>query len=210
MHPSLELFAAAFGLGMIFNATPGAVFAETIRRSMTGGMREALAVQFGSLTGDFVWAVLGLAGVGVLLQYDALALPVGIAGTCYLAWLAFDSWRQAYQNDEAISKPKGDAMRSGVIISMSNPQNVGFWAALGSAFGTLGVSEPDAVDFTVFLAGFMASSVLWCFLCAGLVARLFGRGNRFWRMLTYKLLCVAFAYLAAGTAYHLWKTIQPV
>ena len=52
MIPTLELLGMAFLLGFIFNATPGAVFAETIRHGMTGGYRAALSVQFGSLVGD--------------------------------------------------------------------------------------------------------------------------------------------------------------
>ena len=95
MTPYLGLFAMAFGLGLLFNAAPGAVFAETIRRSLDGGYRPALAVQFGSLVGDAVWAILGLAGIGILLQSDALRVPVGIGGALYLAWLAYESWRDS-------------------------------------------------------------------------------------------------------------------
>ena len=93
MIPTLELLGMAFLLGFIFNATPGAVFAETIRHGMTGGYRAALSVQFGSLVGDAAWAALGLAGIGLLLQEDALKIPVGVAGAGYLAWLAWDSWQ---------------------------------------------------------------------------------------------------------------------
>ena len=42
--PALSLFGMAFLLGLIFNAAPGAVFAETIRRGVDGGYRPALAV----------------------------------------------------------------------------------------------------------------------------------------------------------------------
>ncbi len=50
----LELFIAAARLGLLFNATPGAIFAESLRRGLKGGYREALDVQIGSLVGDFV------------------------------------------------------------------------------------------------------------------------------------------------------------
>ena len=58
------LFISAFVLGLVFNAAPGAVFAETIRRGVCGGYRPALAVQIGSLVGDALWAILGLVGIG--------------------------------------------------------------------------------------------------------------------------------------------------
>lgn len=204
MTPYLGLFAMAFGLGLLFNAAPGAVFAETIRRSLDGGYRPALAVQFGSLVGDAVWAILGLAGIGILLQSDALRVPVGIGGALYLAWLAYESWR-----DSAATPPEpgagadratSGALRSGVILSLSNPQNVAYWAALGSAFGALGVTSPDRLDYMLFFAGFMASSILWCFVCAFGVSWLFGGRGGVWRAWTYRLCALAFAWLAVGTA----------
>ena len=56
----LSLFALAFGLGLVLNAAPGPVFAETVRQGTRGGFRLALAVQLGSLVGDGVWALVGL------------------------------------------------------------------------------------------------------------------------------------------------------
>ena len=204
MTPFLGLFAMAFGLGLLFNAAPGAVFAETIRRSLDGGYRPALAVQFGSLVGDAVWAILGLAGIGILLQSETLKVPVGIAGALYLGWLAWDSWRDSAaappDAGAAPDRATAGALRSGVILSLSNPQNVAYWAALGSAFGALGVTDPDRVEYALFFAGFMASSLLWCFVCAFGVSWLFGGRGGVWRVWTYRLCALAFAWLAIGTA----------
>lgn len=204
MTPFLGLFAMAFGLGLLFNAAPGAVFAETIRRSLDGGYRPALAVQFGSLVGDAVWAILGLAGIGILLQSETLKVPVGIAGALYLGWLSWDSWRDSAaappDAGAAPDRATAGALRSGVILSLSNPQNVAYWAALGSAFGALGVTDPDRVDYALFFAGFMASSLLWSFVCAFGVSWLFGGRGGVWRVWTYRLCALAFAWLAIGTA----------
>jgi chemosensory pili system protein ChpE/L-lysine exporter family protein LysE/ArgO len=90
----MTILFAAFLLGLVFNATPGAV-SETVRRGATGGFKAALAVQIGSLVGDATWAVLGLMGVGLLLQVDALKWPVGLFGAAYLIWLSWDSWKAA-------------------------------------------------------------------------------------------------------------------
>lgn len=147
----LTLFATAFGLGLLFNAAPGAVFAETVRRGVRGGFRPALDVQIGSLVGDALWAVLGLVGVGLLLQLEALRLPVGVAGAIYLLWLAHDAWRSA-SSEIALEPLASDgrttgtapppsrrpALRAGIVLSVTNPQNVAYWAALGSAMGPWG------------------------------------------------------------------------
>jgi chemosensory pili system protein ChpE len=81
---SLSLLAMAFGLGLLLNAAPGPVFAETVRRGVRGGFRAALAVQVGSIAGDAAWAVVGLVSIGLLLQLDALRVPIGVAGSIYL------------------------------------------------------------------------------------------------------------------------------
>lgn len=61
---------------------------DLLPHALRGGFRPALAAQIGSLAGDALWAVLGLAGIGLLLQLEALRVPVGIAGALHLLWLA--------------------------------------------------------------------------------------------------------------------------
>jgi chemosensory pili system protein ChpE len=199
----LFIFVAAFGLGLIFNAAPGPVFAETIRRGLRGGFRPALAVQIGSLAGDALWGALGLAGAGILLLIEGLRLPVGIAGALYLCWLAWESWRQA---DRAISiqglstgAATTRALRSGMLLSLTNPQNIAYWAALGSALGAIGVSKPTTADYVTFFVGFMTASLVWSFLCAALVHYIFGRFGPRWVRITYRAIAITFLALALSS-----------
>lgn len=195
-------FVSAFLLGLVFNAAPGAVFAETVKQGARGGFKPALAVQVGSLTGDALWAVLGLTGVGVLLQAESLRMPVGIAGVAYLLWLAWDSWRAAGQHLDTRGSDAAShrsALKTGALLSLTNPQNVAYWAAMGSAMGALGVHEPDNTHYAVFFTAFMTASVLWCFVAATLVDRLFRRANTQWATLTYRLCAAALLALAIGS-----------
>jgi len=167
------------------------------------GFRPALAVQLGSLAGDALWAILGLAGVGVLLQFEVLRIPLGVAGVLYLLWLSYDSWKAANQEIQTQvddSESEGRALRSGVLLSITNPQNIAYWAALGSALGAIGVSEPTTSHYAVFFAGFMASSLIWCFLCAALVDRVFRNAHGKWAKLTYQACAIAFLVLALISA----------
>lgn len=204
----LPLLASAFGLGLIFNAAPGPVFAATVRQGVRGGYRPALAVQVGSLAGDALWAVLGLAGVGLLLQLESLRVPIGIAGAAYLLWLAWDAWRASTREfivqvtDEGAHSRK--ALRSGILLSLTNPQNVAYWAAIGTALGALGVQEPTVFDYATFFAGFMASSVVWAFGFAALVDRALRRAGARWARLTYRACAIAFLALALSSLRDLW------
>ena len=197
------IFFMAFGLGFIINAAPGPVFAETIRRGLRGGFRPAVAVQCGSLVGDALWGVLGLGGVGILLRIEPLRLPVGIAGAVYLFWLAWHSWREA-DHEISITGSSTDlatnrALRSGVLLSVTNPQNIAYWAAMGSALGAIGVSAPTTPDFVSFFLGLMAASIVWCFLFAALVHCIFGRFGARWIRITYRAIAIAFLALALSS-----------
>jgi len=205
----LNIFVAAFGLGLVFNAAPGPVFAATVRYGVWGGFRPALAVQIGSLAGDAVWAVLGLAGVGFLARLEPVRTPLGVAGAAYLVWLAWDAWR-ASQREFLVSAAAADrsesALRSGIVLSLTNPQNIGYWAALGSALGALGVHRSDAPGYAVFFGGFMLSSIAWALVFAATVDRVLGRAGARWAQVTYRMCAVVFLALALTSLTELWTS----
>jgi chemosensory pili system protein ChpE/L-lysine exporter family protein LysE/ArgO len=205
----INLFVSAFVLGVVFNAAPGAVFVETLRRGSSGGFRHALAVQIGSLLGDATWALLGLVGIGLLLQTDWLRWPVSVVGAGYLTWLAWQAWqaRDAVRDSLASgsSSLAGSPLGAGALISLTNPQSVAYWAAIGGALVAAGVTEPRPADYAVFFAGFMASSVIWCFLFAAIVGRAFRSRSR-WTHYANELCAVVFLALAVLTLYNLIRT----
>jgi chemosensory pili system protein ChpE len=208
----LTLIAAAFGFGLLFNAAPGPVFAATVQVGVRGGFRPALAVQLGSIVGDGVWAVLGLAGVGVLLQLDSLRLAIGAAGIGYLLWLARQSWR-ASREEFVVEAPPAPAdtrraWRSGVMLALTNPQNVAYWAAIGSALSALGIDAPTFGDYAAYFAGFMVSSVVWAFLFAALVERVLGGAGARYARITYLACALAFLALALVSLRDLWQTTR--
>ncbi len=214
--PWLWLFAGAFGLGMVFNLTPGAVFAETLRRGLHEGYRAALAVQFGSLVGDASWAILGLAGVGLLLQAPAVRLPVTLASGLYLCWLGWLSLQDAREARLAPPPPVADpravtrgALGAGVVLSVTNPQNLAYWSAMGAAMGVLGVTAPTTTDYVVFFAGFMASSVAAAFITAGFVEAFRRRAGTGWRVTMYLGCGLLLFWLGAGLLREVWQAALP-
>ena len=159
-------FIQAFILGLLFNAAPGVVFTETIKRGVTGGFFPALYVQIGSLAGDAIWAILGLLGIGILLNIEIFKYPLSIAGIIYLIYLAYDSFISSNMEYEKIiisKKMNSNALKSGIILSITNPQNIAYWAALGSSFGALGVVEPETSHYFIFFFGFINFNYIYFF-----------------------------------------------
>ena len=182
-------FIQAFILGLLFNAAPGVVFTETIKRGITGGFFPALYVQIGSLAGDAIWAILGLLGVGILLNIDIFKFPLSIIGIIYLIYLAYDSFVSSnikYEKIVVSKLMKSSALKSGIFLSITNPQNIAYWAALGSSFGALGIAEPQTSHYFIFFFGFISSSILWCFICALAVEKIFKYTN-----IILNLFCLA-------------------
>lgn len=204
MNPDhLTLFAAALGLGFVFNAAPGAVFVETVRQGARGGFRPAFAVQAGSLVGDALWALIGLAGTALLLSLEPLRVPIGVAGVLYLLWLARDAWRTAQRefaiDGAAAPAHPGHALRAGVLLSVTNPQNIAYFAAIGTSMASVVPGRPGAADFGVFFAGLMVASLVWSVVCAALVDRLFRGASARWARVTYRACAVLFLALALSS-----------
>jgi chemosensory pili system protein ChpE/L-lysine exporter family protein LysE/ArgO len=203
----LTLLITAMVFGLVFNATPGPVFAETIRQGVRGGFRSAFAVQLGSLTGDALWAIVGLVGVGFLSRVEALRTPIGVAGAAYLLWLAWNAWQSSRSEVSASWGPETTrrrALRSGMLLSLTNPQNIAYWAAIGSALRAIGVAEPTFADNLAFFAAFMMSSMVWAFFVAALVDRVFRRVGLAWARMTYRACAIALLVLALTMLRQLW------
>jgi len=184
------LFYSAIGLGLAYNAAPGAVNTESIRRGLQRGFGPALRVQLGALIGDTAWAVVAVSGVSVLVRWQGVRVVLGFAGSGFLLWLAVGALLAAARGRAGAGLPasaRGDFV-TGVFFSLSNPFGLAFWLGVG---GGITVHGGSAVGF---LTGFVLGAASWCFASAAVIG--WGRrwvGARLFRVVD--LLCgLALAY----------------
>ena len=199
----LTIFFYALVFGFVFCLSPGAVLAETLRRGLLHGFTPALLVQIGSLVGDAVWAVIGLTGIALLIQHDAVRVPLTIVCALYLAWLGVQSLRDAWRLPQAEDAPTSsgkNALAVGAAISLANPKNIVYWGALGSALSGIVGATPSHGQTLMFFAGFMLASVLSCFLIAALVNLLRKNASPFWQRISYGTCGLVLIYLAVLAA----------
>ncbi|KRP66787.1 LysE family transporter [Pseudomonas orientalis] len=199
----LTIFFYALVFGFVFCLSPGAVLAETLRRGLLHGFTPALLVQVGSLVGDAVWAVIGLTGIALLIQHDAVRVPLTVICALYLAWLGIrsliDAWQLPQIENAPVSSGK-NALAVGAAISLANPKNIVYWGALGSALSGIVGTTPSHGQTLMFFAGFMIASVLSCFLTAALVNLLRKNASPTWQRISYGTCGAVLIYLAALAA----------
>ncbi|GGK00412.1 LysE family translocator [Pseudomonas matsuisoli] len=203
----LAVFLSALLSGFVFCLSPGAVLAETLRRGLLHGFRPALLVQIGSLLGDALWAVIGLTGLALLLTLDAVRVPLTFVCAAYLAWLAFRSFQDAWSPsaDESAAAPQArNALLAGAALSITNPKNIVFWGALGSALAGIVGDSPTFTQTTMFFAGFMTAAVLSCFISAALVDWLRRASSPTWHRVSHGLCGALLLVLAAIALKGVW------
>ena len=172
MTPDPTLFLTAFAMGFAFCGPPGPVLALATRRGVVDGFTAALMVEFGSLVGDAVWALLGLSGAGILMQVPLIKVALGVTGAALLAWLGVQTLRAGWRGRSfsAASSSGSSAFATGAVISLANPQAVAYWLALGGSIPVIIGHTPGPSEFVQFFCGFMLACVAYCFLIAALIA----------------------------------------
>jgi chemosensory pili system protein ChpE len=200
---------SAFSLGVAYNAAPGAVNTEALRRGLARGYRPALLVQLGALIGDATWAALALTGTAFLVQNRPLRFVLGVAGACFLLRLGWSALQEAWAG--GLPRAHGSASRgdfaTGAVFSLANPFALAFWTGIGAGLATTDASAAPAGRFALLFGGFVLGALLWC-LCLPVVI---GGGRRFIRPALFRwinALCgLGLSYFALTL---FWHTIEDV
>jgi threonine/homoserine/homoserine lactone efflux protein len=188
----LNGLAALAGYGFLLGWSvawpPGPINAEMIRRGLAAGFRPAAAVGFGACSGDALWAILVMAGVGLLVG-PATRFGLGIASALLLLVLAglflsaaWRAWRSREADEEAPSQIV--ASRRGYLLgfgmALTSPWNLAFWLAV--------MGRPQSLDAGLAGALTMAAAVIlgagtWVLVLCGFVVRLRVRLDaKLWRL----------------------------
>ena len=164
----LSTLLAGAVIAISFSAPPGPVTMETIRRGIRGGFRPALNVQLGSIIGDMAWCLLALIGLAPLVQIDFIRITLGVVGVGLLIYLGAIGVRDAFKPTALAATETEDsrhgAFRSGMAISLANPQAIGYWLSVGGALVASGAVGQTLGQTGGFIIGFIAGTLLWALI----------------------------------------------
>ncbi len=169
-----SMLSDGFFLSLSLCLDIGLVNVAMLSLTLSHGFRPGFWLGLGSCVGDLAYAALALAGMAVLLQFEAVRWVVWIGGGAVLLYLTWKMAREALAPASAPADagdgeaPRASARRSfvrGIVLAMSSPSAILWFAAVGGALiAKAGATTPATAS--VFLSGFFLGGLAWTlFLC---------------------------------------------
>jgi len=131
--------------------TPGPAVTAIVARAITDGLRPAMAINAGVVTGDLLFLMLAVAGLSAAARsMGGLFEVLRAAGAAYLVWQGFVLWRKrprvALSADRAVDRERHfrSNFAAGLLLMFGHVQAMLFYAALLPGFVDLStLTVPD-------------------------------------------------------------------
>lgn len=173
----LELFVTGFLLSLSLCLDIGIVNVALINTGIAAGVRPALLLGLGSCVGDLFYAALSLAGIGVLLRFEAVRWLLWLGGGALLLYLAASAARAALRpvaaGPDAATVAAGAGAQAqflrGLWLALASPSSIIWFAAVGGSL--IAHSGADsAAGLGALFGGFFCAGLAWSAAIAVLAA----------------------------------------
>ncbi|MBU9848337.1 LysE family translocator [Rahnella ecdela] len=170
--------------------------------AMQRGYFHGFWLGIGTCIGDLIYAVLALAGMTILLQYQSVRWVLWVGGSLMLMWFTYKMIRAALAPAEDLNSGDSVQQRSvlrnfgrGIVLAMSSPTAILWFAAVGGALISR-MGRGGTADASWFLSGFFIAGVFWTVVICS-VGSLGGKmlGTKMLRY-SYMASAVIFSYFA--------------
>ncbi|NBA97929.1 LysE family translocator [Pseudomonas sp. R5(2019)] len=161
-------FSNGFLLSLSLCLDIGIANIAMITLAMQRGYLQGFWLGLGTCVGDLIYAILALAGMTVLLQFETVRWVLWIGGSVLLVYFAAKMLHAAFSSTAGLAlagdAPQGSSLKEfsrGIFLAMSSPSAILWFAAVG---GTL-ISRSGsggALQAGLFLSGFFCAGLVWC------------------------------------------------
>jgi len=198
---TLHGFLLFVGAELIFSLTPGPTVMLISAYGFKGGFREALAAIAGTQTGNTLWYVICVTGLGALVTASPLLFQgIKLAGAAYLVWLGAASLWKSWRAGEEAQGPKliGKPYLQATLTQMGNPKAILFFGAFVPQF--LDTQAPLVPQYLImFVITFIGESIIltgygWLAAAGGRAA---GGRHAIWRERISGMVLISLGLLAA-------------
>ena len=151
---------------------PGPDLTCTIATALADGKARATTLMIGLILGCWLWILVLAAGIATFFtHHPAVMLSIQIAGTAYIAYLAFGAFKEAWASFKSTESglTGGATARGwrlvgrGILMSMSNPLTILFFLAFLPNFTHEGSSIPPSIQ-TLLLGTLFCALVPFVYL----------------------------------------------
>jgi len=196
-----DLFVFSFLVALTGALSPGPLLTFTIYKSIKKkrGYLEAIYILLGHATIELVLILALLAGASFFIQNLIFLTVVGIIGGIFLVIFGILVIRDVLKTDVNIEFDnshhkgfKGNSYIGGIIVSLSNPYWVLWWAIIGLSFLiSYNISFANPIGLLLFFLGHELGDIVW-YLPISIIAYL-GRKSLNPKIFKYVLIvCGAF------------------
>ncbi|MFQ6572619.1 LysE family translocator [Pseudomonas sp. UM16] len=194
-------FSNGFLLSLSLCLDIGIANIAMITLAMQRGFLQGFWLGLGTCVGDLVYALAALAGMTVLLQFEAVRWVLWLGGSMLLVWFAVKMLLAAWRGDgqvqpgEVVVESSWREFLRGIFLAMSSPSAILWFAAVGGVLISRS-GGGSVMEASLFLSGFFAAGLLWCLslcLIASHGGRLLGQRLLTW---SYLLSAAIFCYFA--------------
>ncbi|NIA89135.1 LysE family transporter [Rahnella aceris] len=168
--------------------------------AMQRGYFHGFWLGIGTCIGDLIYAVLALAGMTILLQYQSVRWVLWVGGSLMLMWFTYKMIRAALAPAEDLSAGDSAQPRSvirnfgrGIVLAMSSPTAILWFAAVGGALISR-MGQGSTANASWFLGGFFIAGVFWTMVICSV-------GSLGGKMLGAKMLKYSYVASAAIFSY---------
>jgi threonine/homoserine/homoserine lactone efflux protein len=145
------------------------------------------------------------------LKRNLVAGLIGLLGGAFLLWMGFDIARSAWWGTVSLEQATGaeaglqlGPVITGIVVSISNPYWVLWWATVGASYVALSLAR-GPLGLGSFYFGHILSDLSWYSLVAFLIAR----GKTLLSQPVYRLILLACGlFLMALSIYFIYSGIK--
>jgi threonine/homoserine/homoserine lactone efflux protein len=163
--PSSSQWLSFVVASILFIQVPGPSLLFTIGRALSVGRREALLSVVGNALGLAVQVGCVALGLGAIVAASTAAYTaLKLVGAAYVVWLGISAIRHRADARVALENParapatRGHAIRTGVIVGVTNPKTIVFFAAFLPQF----TSDAGPAALQVALLGIVFALLAVC------------------------------------------------
>ncbi|MCF7848987.1 MAG: LysE family translocator [Kiritimatiellales bacterium] len=188
----LTIFAGAFVVGLSGAMAPGPVLTVTISETLKRGFKAGPLIVLGHAILEIILLILIVAGLGPFFEQPIVARFFSVVGGIVLLGMGGHMVATNRKTTDEAMRAEGNtssALRNpvtaGILLSISNPYWIIWWATIGLGFVTQSLQYGLIGLLSFYLGHIMADLVWYCFVSFSVTA-----GRRFCAPVIYRVVFI--------------------